>query len=634
MKHRQKVSLRVVAGLTATAMATVGVNAIGASRHDFRRPTPAPVSGLIFEAQDGSGNNPFRPDWGKAGVQYVRNARPNYIGTGTPLDGPNARFVSNRIFNDSGQNLFDENNISQWGWAWGQFIDHDLGLRDETPGTDISIPFDATDPLEQFSNTTGSIQMSRTNAAPGTDVFGRKRQQINTITSYIDGSQVYGSDAARTAWLRDGAKLLLPDDYLPTPLDKPGAPPMDLMGRLTGQPNKARVAGDVRANENNSLTSIQTLFAREHNRIVDELPAHFTDDQKFNIARRLVSAEIQYITYNEFLPALGVTLKDYHGYKPFVNATLSNEFATTGFRAHSMVHGQFDVPFEDGDYTPEELASFQAQGVGLAEEDGEQSLQIPLSVAFGNPDLLQAVGLDSFLHALGLERQYQNDEQLDNTVRSILFEIPKPSAPDPAICQVPVVDPNCFTDVQDLGAIDVVRARDHGIPLYNDLRRAYGLPKVTSFTQITGEATDQLPPGKTINDPSIMDITSLTDADGNPLVPLSPDGLENGVHETRASTVAARLKAIYGTVDKIDAFTGMVSEAHVDGTSFGPLQLAIWKDQFTRTRDGDRFFYENDPVLKAIQFYLGIDYRVTLANVIEANTDTTVEADVFHIPGG
>ena len=63
----------------------------------------------------------------------------------------------------------------------------------------------------------------------------------------------------------------------------------------------------------------------------------------------------------------------------------------------------------------------------------------------------------------------------------------------------------------------------------------------------------------------------------------------------RRTTLASRLKAIYGSVDKLDAFVGMVSERHVRGTEFGELQLAIWKQQFTALRDGDRFFYRTIP---------------------------------------
>ena len=35
------------------------------------------------------------------------------------------------------------------------------------------------------------------------------------------------------------------------------------------------------------------------------------------------------------------------------------------------------------------------------------------------------------------------------------------------------------------------------------------------------------------------------------------------------------------------------------GTEFGPVQLALWRRQFTALRDGDRFFYGRDPVLRA-----------------------------------
>ena len=63
----------------------------------------------------------------------------------------------------------------------------------------------------------------------------------------------------------------------------------------------------MRANENIALTATHTLFAREHNRIVSLLPSSLTEEQKFQIARRVVIAEQQYITYREFLPAVGVS---------------------------------------------------------------------------------------------------------------------------------------------------------------------------------------------------------------------------------------------------------------------------------------------------------------------------------------
>src|SRR5712691_1158299 len=107
------------------------------------------------------------------------------------------------------------------------------------------------------------------------------------------------------------------DGYLPRADargDVSASPPMDLMGPLTGRPNKAVVAGDVRANENLALTSMHTLFAREHNRIVARLPERLPAELKFEIARRVVGAELHYITYTQFLPSLGVRLEPYRGY--------------------------------------------------------------------------------------------------------------------------------------------------------------------------------------------------------------------------------------------------------------------------------------------------------------------------------
>jgi Animal haem peroxidase len=59
----------------------------------------------------------------------------------------------------------------------------------------------------------------------------------------------------------------------------------------------------------------------------------------------------------------------------------------------------------------------------------------------------------------------------------------------------------------------------------------------------------------------------------------------------------------------------------VPGSDLGELQRAIWSRQFRALRDGDRFFYLNDPALPAIKRAFGIDYRHTLAEVIAANTD-------------
>jgi len=598
---------------------------------------PVAEAGIRFEVArlDGSGNNPNNPSWGQAGKPYLRVAPAAYAdGIGAPAAGPNSRYISNRIMNDINQNVFSERRVTQWGWTWGQFLDHTFGLRAETgpTATEANIAFNAADPLEEFTNTLGVIPFNRTNATAGTGTSASNpRQQDNTTSTYLNAFVVYGGTDQRLDWLRDGsldgnptnnsALLMLPDEYLPrrdARGDAAAAPPMALDGRLLGDPAAARVAGDVRTNENLALTATQTLFAREHNRIVSLLPSSLSDEEKFQIARRVIIAEQQYITYNEWLPAMGVALPQYRGYNRRVNATLTNEFATVGYRAHSQIHGEFEFETEASRYSAEDLEYFESQGVEAVVDGEDIELAIPLNVAFFNPELLPRLQIGPFLASL-LESQYNNDEQIDNQLRSVLFQIPVPGNPT---CGAEA--PECFSGVVDLGAIDIERGRDHGMPSYNALRQAYGLAPRTSFTAITGESTSAFPPGSGIDNPNSLAITALTDIDGAPVAA----GEEGATEETRGSTIAARLRAIYGNVNNVDAFVGMMAEPHVPGSEFGELQLAIWTRQFQALRDGDRFFYGNDPVLGAIRGQYGIDYRRTLGQLIADNTDAKDEADM------
>ncbi|PZD72212.1 hypothetical protein C1752_03798 [Acaryochloris thomasi RCC1774] len=584
---------------------------------------------------DGSGNNRFDRSLGQVGTQYSRNTDANYAdGLSEVLEGPDPRFISNRIFSDLGQNLFSENGVSQWAGYWGQFLDHTFGLR-QSGDEDAALPFNNGDPLEGFQNDLGSIRFLRSQPAPGTGET-TPREHVNTVSSFIDGWAIYGGTEERLEWLREGpvdgdlsnnsARLLLTaDGFLPLATargDADAAPMMELNGRLRGTPDQRVIAGDVRANENIALTSIHNLFAREHNRIVDALPQHLKEETKFQIARKVVGAEQQYITYNEFLPAQGIELDKYKGYDATVDPSITNEFATVGYRAHSMIHGRITVDAEADRFSADELASFEARGLGVMQTDDGVSLAIPLNLAIGSPSLVADIGLDLMLEGLAARPQYKNDEQIDNQLRSILFQLPSNPSED---LDGPGV-PGNFSTVLDLGAIDIQRARDHGIPLYNDLREAYGLERIDSFTDITGEATDEFPddpdidPLDPLNDPDILRFDTILDKNGIELEQGTREGQTQAVTGIRKTTLAARLKAIYGDVDNVDAFVGMVSEEHLKGSEFGELQSALWEDQFEALRDGDRFFYKNDRALDQIEKRFGISYQRSLADIIADNS--------------
>jgi len=205
--------IAAVAGLLAIAGPIIYVNQAASA-----------AVGFPIESLDGSGNNVANPTWGQAGTAYSRVLPARYAdGRSQPVSGPNTRMISNRLFNDDFQNIFSEGRISQWGWTWGQFLDHTFGLAQGGTET-ANIPFNSGDPLESFTDTLGTIPFTRDAAAPGTGTTNA-RQTINTVNSYIDAHSVYGPTTSRLEWLRDGpvdgnmannaATLMLPGGYLP-----------------------------------------------------------------------------------------------------------------------------------------------------------------------------------------------------------------------------------------------------------------------------------------------------------------------------------------------------------------------------------------------------------------------------------
>ncbi len=239
-----------------------------------------------------------------------------------------------------------------------------------------------------------------------------------------------------------------------------------------------------------------------------------------------MAAEEQFITYTEFLPATGVTLAPYAGYNPNVDTELSDEFATVGYRAHSMVDGEEQVEVKASKFDSSKLAALEAQGISSAPGPKKTlTLTIPQAAGFYNPGLIQSIGLAPILKGLTDSPGYANDEQIDDALRSILFEMPG-AGTEPASCFQEAAAPGCFSAVEDLGAIDIQRARDNGIPAYNELREAVGLAPQHTFTEVTGESTEQfptddplIPPSNAIENPHILDVTSLKNFYGEPVVP-------------------------------------------------------------------------------------------------------------------
>ncbi|HEY2881104.1 MAG TPA: peroxidase family protein, partial [Pirellulales bacterium] len=291
---------------------------------------PTSVTNLLnaIYSFDGSGNNLKNPQLGAAGADLYRGILAAVYGDGVSMMNgqnlPSAREISN-VLGSQTSDVFDQRNLSAFIYAWGQFIDHDLDLTpDGGDSAPISVP--ANDPV--FGDVS-SLPFTRSQTDPATGPgTGLPLNQVTAVTSFIDGSQVYGSDPARALALRTMSGGLLKTSAGNLLSFNTGG----LANANNGPfPNQDMfLAGDVRANENIELTSLQILFMREHNRqaaLLAKQHPGWTDEQLYQGARQIVIAEIQSITYNEYLPALlgNNALTRYTGYKPNVNPGISPE---------------------------------------------------------------------------------------------------------------------------------------------------------------------------------------------------------------------------------------------------------------------------------------------------------------------
>ncbi|MEL7273629.1 MAG: peroxidase family protein [Pseudomonadota bacterium] len=408
-----------------------------------------------YRSIDGSGNNTDDPTLGQTHTQLTRVSEAGYgdgISTMAGQDRPSAREVSNAVFEQTTSGGNDKQ-ASDFLWMWGQFIDHDMSLTPASHDPDAAAPIAVPMGCPYFDpDGTGmeTIRFSRSefDETTGTGI-DNPREHLNEITPYLDAGMVYGSDQVRADALRndDGTMVMSDGDLM-------GFNTAGLDNEGTSDP-RAFLAGDVRANENVALTSIHTLFAREHNRLVEELSAanpSWDGDTLYQEAKKLVEAQIQIITYDEFLPMLlgDDAIPEYEGYDATVDPQIATEFSTAAFRiGHTLLSSTIMRVNEDGS---------ESQYGHLALRD-----------AFFRPDrLIIEGGMDDILRGAAVSEAETMDTQIIDDVRNFLFGDPGDGG-------------------FDLASLNIQRGRDHGLADYNAMREAYGLDRVESFADITSD---------------------------------------------------------------------------------------------------------------------------------------------------
>jgi dual oxidase len=369
------------------------------------------------------------------------------------------------------------------------------------------------------------------------------RQQLNEITPYLDGGLFYGISKQWADQLRtyengtidpDGRLAYSHDKLFPAynkerlPMANPPPPfyhSMFVKSHETLPVSRFFKLGNPRGNENPFLLTFGILWFRWHNLLAERI-RHFqpgwSSEKVFNEARKWVIATQQKIVVYDWLKEWVMEpFPNYEKYDPSIDPQIDQFFQSAAFRfGHTLVvpgvylrdyirsgcKRRFDTWNHN---TVRTCNSFWRSFEPIVKDDGNNSV----------------IDIDRLLMGMSVQLSEREDHKIVEDLRGNVF----------GTLEFPV---------RDLMALNIQRARDHGLPDYNTARQAFGLPRVgfDQFRHVEEEIQNQL-------------------------------------------------KSLYNNTDDIDLWIGGILETD-DGRP-GELFRTIILDQFRRIRDGDRFWFEN-----------------------------------------
>ncbi|KAK7108957.1 chorion peroxidase-like [Littorina saxatilis] len=534
-----------------------------------------------YRTIDGSCNNLAHPTWGAIN-QPMKRLLPAVYFDGYDVPRltsrsdprrllPSPRLVSRNIHEPSdikGHNLPELTNLLQ---VWGQFLDHDLTGTPAHKGPDgrdlkccdgvfltenqqihrdafnggrcnpIYIP-----PMDRHF-TYSCMNFARSIAAKRPQDCDKNapkqiRQQTSMLTAWIDASQVYGSKTQKAGELRTyrkGTLIVTSDNLLPEDTnstcvkEEPG--------------DYCFLAGEKRVNEHTGLMALHIVFLRYHNRMAEELSRinpGWSDERIYQEVRRVMGAIMQHVTYHDWLPpVLGPSIMrqyslnvvspgtfgpSYWTYDSKLDPTILNVFATAAFRfGHTMIPSLFTM--------------------------GDR--QVRLHTMFNRPKFIlqnRREGLKNMCAGMIHDPVHHSDRFMVSDLSDRLFE-----------------DKNNVS--LDLASLNIQRARDHGLPPYNDYRKVCGLPVYETFEDMYQSEPER----------------------------------------------AEVFRRVYEDVDDIDVFAGGLSEKPMAGAVVGPTFACLLARQFHSLKFADRFWYETQQAPGAFTAeQLGEIRKVTLSKIM------------------
>ncbi|KAF9990803.1 hypothetical protein BGZ75_009494 [Mortierella antarctica] len=426
-----------------------------------------------YRSYDGRGNNLKYPVAGAAGTPFLQGSAALFTSTGDMIPSPDlfnastscvaplpagnwpmGRCVSDLLMSyatnltdTKARQMFTSSTLrTHMITHFAHWISFDLTASSGRMPVKIAMPTD--DALYQSPGTTSlaePITFYLTERVPNnvTEDLSKQapvRTGLNGVTSYLDGSMLYGSSVAEVTHLREpqGCRMR-------TRVDNDGNT-FPLWNVAEGHDDVgffSKRSGDV------FKSMFSTLFLREHNRHCDQLKADHADmddNTAFEETRAYIIALLQHITVTEYLAnVLGTTLPPYTGYKPDLLPGIDTLWASSTFR--QVVYGHTEL----GDFYP--ILDRHDQLVHIMTfQESRDSLNI------------EDYGFENLVRVCARQSQEEVDIYYSDKSRNY-----RAKSKDP----------------MDLAQTDVLRGRDRGLPLYNDARRHFNLPPAKDWSDIS-----------------------------------------------------------------------------------------------------------------------------------------------------
>ncbi|XP_028966314.1 peroxidasin homolog [Galendromus occidentalis] len=536
---------------------------------------------------DGSCNNLGNPILGRTNTCHKRLLPPSYEdGVEEPrrrsFSGgvlPNERVISLRALDYILPRVRDDPQYNHNRMSFGQFIAHDITLTHTTtigtsnalpdccsPSTRVEQCFPVTIPSpDRVYGNRGCMNFVRSEPCP-TCQLG-PREQMNSVTSFVDLSLIYGLTSQGNFNLRTGSGGLLrgqaPYDtarpYLP--LFMP--PTTQTLGDGCSQPGRPCFTGGdpLRVNQQIGISAWSTLWFRYHNYLADRINRHarsrgerWSDERIFQTARRIAQGHMQIQVYREWLPTvvgsnilsvykLGIQ-RTQTDYDSDGDPSLWSEFAGGAFRfGHSLIQNVF------------KNRNYQT-------DVDQPEFDVPTRDAFSTIpnyyDFNSEFKFENFI--AGMQRQGG-----DETVTSF-FDASQPK--QISFSFAPGVANDVYRNAtesygMDLAALNIHRGRDHGLQPYYKyaelyLSRAHGRNiRIQKFSDIRpfwrSECYDELP-------------------------------------------------KVYRDIQDVDLYVGGLCEVSPISGSVGPTMGTIIAMQFQQLRYADRLFVSHRNVFTPTQY--------------------------------